>query len=95
MDVTMALSAFEVINSCRITMEVRILRPVDDACLEWEAHAWTIPDPSLDQLLLASTRLKLGSSDRRTADAVMFQLMYDLDAELARKEFEVIPPKKA
>ena len=92
-DVAEALTAFEGINSCQIALCMRSVPKGVFPLLELELVAWKIDGERSEASRLASVKLKAGSTDRRPMDALIFQLMYMLDAEFARIEMESAEPK--
>lgn len=85
-DVAEALIAFQDLNSCQISLCMRADAKGSLPLLEFELTAWK---PNAERSVasrLASVKLKAGYSDQRPVDALIFQLMYALDAEFARLE---------
>lgn len=87
-DVAEALTAFEDMNSCQISLCMRSAERAGLPLLELELTAWEKAGERSEASRLASVKLRAGFSDRRPMDALIFQLMYALDAEFARREMQ-------
>jgi len=85
--------AFQHINRCTVIVELQATHDTEEAGIVVRAHAWEKPQPGMEASLLASVKSIAGYSDRRTMDAVIFQLIYALDAQMAEQEFSQIKPK--
>jgi hypothetical protein len=92
-DVLSAMMAFEGINSVRLVLHLLTEKVGQTVVLRMEVEAWERPKESTAPLLLASSSVRIGSSDRRTVDAALLQLMYKLDAVLATGEFSKLTNK--
>jgi hypothetical protein len=87
-DVAEALTAFEDLNKCSISLCMRSVPKGALPLLELELTAWQKEGERSEASRLASVKLRAGYSDRRPMDALIFQLMYALDAEFARIEMQ-------
>jgi hypothetical protein len=85
-DVAEALIAFQDINSCQISLCLTSDTSRSLPVLVLELTAWKPNSERSAVSRLASVKLRAGYSDRRPMDALIFQLMYALDAEFARQE---------
>jgi hypothetical protein len=83
----MVMLAFEAINQCRVVLTVGLDPEGPEAVLNWTAEAWERERSSTEAKPLASVRWKIGSTDVRTMDALILQLMYKLDGAMAKEEF--------
>lgn len=88
MDVAMSLAAFEEINQVRISIRMGVVDQKGVEALSLQAEAWDRKGENGDQQPLVLVKLLVGSYDRRSMGAVIFQLIYALDAELARVELD-------
>lgn len=84
----MVLLAFEAINSCELDIRLRRVDQGNQSTMEYTALAWERIEGDMGPKLLASVKWIAGLDDRRTMDALILQLMYKLDAELAAGEFK-------
>jgi hypothetical protein len=89
-DLAEALIAFQGLNSCELTLCARAVVEGSLTRLRLEMKAWGKDAPEQGAQPLVCAKSIVGYSDRRTVEAVIFQLMYAVDAELARKEMQ--PP---
>lgn len=86
-DVVSVLDAFEVLNSCHLTVEVHVEQGRVDTLLVVEMRAWVKDCDKLAVQPLASLKQMIGLSAPRTLEAVILQGLYGLDAQLAEGEF--------
>jgi hypothetical protein len=86
----MVMLAFEAINQCRLSIRIGRVDVGAASTLAFDAEAWAENEPSTEAKPLACVRWKVGSTDRRSVDALILQLMYKLDAEMARGEFQKV-----
>jgi hypothetical protein len=89
-DVVMVILAFEGINNCRVSLRMGIATEGQHSVMVFEAEAWERISQSTEARPLASVRWTAGSTERRTMDALIMQLMYKLDAQMAAGEFSAI-----
>lgn len=94
-DITATMIAFEAINKVRLQVLMGVTQDKHRTVLACEAVAWPVEPESGEVQPLASAKCLIGLSDRRTVDAVILQLMYKLDAELAEEEFRRAGVKRA
>jgi len=92
-DVLAVLEAFEEINKCRIVVRLTLENSARSVVLRIEGEAYTRPIVGVEPVLLASHALRTGYSDRQTMDAATLQLLYGLDAQLARNELDATVKK--
>ena len=92
-DVAEALTAFEDLNKCQLSLCMRSIHKAGLPALELEMIAWQTGGERSEASRLASVKLIAGWTDRRPMDALIFQLMYALDAEFARVEMGSAEPK--
>lgn len=85
--------AFQHINRCVVTVHIKVTHGTEEAGVHLTAEAHELAEEGQEARLLASVKSIAGYSDRRTLDAVIFQLIYGLDAEMAEEEFREIPKK--
>lgn len=86
-DVTAVMMAFEAINQVELVIHLTVEQISMRNYLVMEAQAFDKLKPKAEARLLASANAKVGSSDPRTMDAAIMQLMYKLDGQLAAGEF--------
>jgi hypothetical protein len=85
-DITDAMLAFQDINQLRLELRCGVFLKSGTPVMGFELTAWEGKEESTEVLPLVCVKSIAGYSDRRTVEAVIFQLMYALDAELARRE---------
>jgi len=85
-DVRYVLMAFEEMNSCHITISMRLAGKPDNVAMAVEVHAWDTAEDVPEAQHLGSVKLTIGSRDRRTMEAAILQALYQLDAHFAREE---------
>lgn len=90
MDVVMVMVAFEAINNCRVSLRMGVVTDGQESVMSFQAEAWPRYPESGEVLPLASVKWQAGSTERRTMDALIMQLMYKLDAEMAAGEFRAM-----
>ena len=85
-DITDTMLAFQDINQLRLELRCGVFLKSGTPVMGFELTAWESKNESTEVTPLACVKSTAGSTDRRTVEAVIFQLMYALDAELARME---------
>lgn len=84
----MVILAFEAINNCRLSIRIGRVDLGRESVLAFNAEAWPTDQESGEAKPLGSVQWVTGSTERRTMDALILQLLYRLDAELAVGEFK-------
>jgi len=92
-DTIAGMLAFQHINRCTVTVSLKVTHDTEQAGVHMTAEAREQVPEGTEARLLASVKSIAGYSDRRTLDAVIFQLIYALDAQMAEHEFSQIKPK--
>jgi hypothetical protein len=80
------MKEFERENSIEITLSGQIVDGVKGLDLEWRALAWDGNPLAEGAQLLASVSVACRSTRLLSMEAVLFQLMYALDFQLALRE---------
>jgi hypothetical protein len=81
-----AMKEFERENSIEITLSGQLVDGVKGLDLVWRALAWDGDPLSEGAKLLASVNVSCRSTRLLSMEAVLFQLMYALDFQLALRE---------
>jgi len=92
-DIIQALSHFEEQNKCRIIVTIRSCGLTEAAGIWYEAKAISRPSAGVVPVLLASVQLSCGSLNAQTTAQAIFNLLYQLDFEIAAMEWRRIKPK--
>lgn len=87
-DVASALVHFEEQNQCRVILTIRSCGHGDVASVWWEAKAVSQPGGSQVPKLLACAQLSCGQLNLKRMSAATLSLLYMLDYELAKAEFD-------
>lgn len=95
MDVITALNSFEQINKVRVIVSIRSCGEPESPGIWWEAKAVELEPTRGVRKLLASVQLSCAALNIKTMSAAMFNLIYQLDYELAEREFRDTPHNKA
>jgi hypothetical protein len=86
-DVKYALSAFQAVNKCFITVVLTINDEGTWPELEMELLADTERSVAAAPVHLVSQKLRIGSNGPQTMEAAILQGLYSIDAQLAESEF--------
>lgn len=92
-DTAQALNSFEESNNVRIIVTIRSCGLSDGGNMWYEAKAITRPSAGVVPALLASVQLSCGALNIKTMDAAIMNLLYQLDFELAAKEWASVKQK--
>lgn len=86
-DVKHVLSAFQVINKCRLIVRLSVDGTEARPDLVMGMEAWGVEDAPAVPALLACTSVIVGSMGPRTMEAAILQELYRLDGIIAEHEF--------
>jgi len=86
-DVKHVLSAFETINTCKLSVMIRVSGTESRPELDLEVWADPLESAAAEPARLGSVRLRIGSTGARTLEAAILQALYQADAQLAAGEF--------
>lgn len=94
-DLAEALIAFERQNNVRIVITFRTCKGTEAPDMWAEAKAIGKADSSGVPSLLVLASVRCGGSNFQTVDAAVLSLLYQLDFQLAEREWAASAPKKA
>lgn len=92
-DVDLLIAAFEEINQVHFKVEMERRAFKGSSALFCSAAAFEMKEGSQVARCLASQSVRCLGTDLQTMDALVFQLLYALDGQLASKEFARVRKK--
>lgn len=94
-ELTDLLRAFEVMNSCKLTLSSSLELTRGYIDMEWRLTARSLQTGLLDQPPLDLASVSVWAGDYKTLMGLLTRLLYSMDFQLALNEFDSAAPKKA
>jgi hypothetical protein len=89
------VKAFEAQNSVELVISGQVVDGTRSTDLRWTAVAYGGDPDAPGAPILALASVRCGEKKLRTMEAVLLQLLYALDFQLAENEFRSAEPQKA
>ena len=93
MELVDLIKAFEKQNGTEVRFEAQLVDGQKGIDLRWRAMAYDTDPDNPEARLLASVSVRCGEKRLVTMEAVLLQLLYALDFQLAQSEFAKVEPK--